>query len=101
LTDDVLGPEMKAQAAEQKLNVNRRTLIQGFKGDNVTVITPLLRFYIRHGLKVTKIYEAAQFTPRKCFEQKGRNVIEARKRAANGNNDDKIRGELEKLKGGT
>ena len=43
------------------------------------LITLFLKWYLKHGLKVTKFYEVIQFTPKKCFRKFGNQVSDARR----------------------
>ena len=77
---DDIGQHMKSYAEESHaLNVPRRTLIGSMKGKQLLIATPLLRWYLDHGLQVTKIYEVVQYTPRSCFTKFGKNVVDARR----------------------
>ena len=39
----------------------QRSLISSYFGRDLLLITPLLQYYVRLGLKVTRIYEVVQF----------------------------------------
>ena len=55
-------------ADERKLlQQPRRTLIGSFIGKNIFMATPLLRWYLEHGLVVDKIYEVVEYVPEQCF----------------------------------
>ena len=45
-----------------------RYLIGSMWGKNILLITPLLKWYLDHGLVVTKIHEVIEFSPKRCFE---------------------------------
>ena len=45
----------------------RRLLIAGLKAEKLLIATPLLKWYLEHGLKVTKIHQTVEYTPVKCF----------------------------------
>ena len=45
----------------------RRLLIGGMKAEKILLSTSLLKWYLEHGMKISKIYRVVQFTPRKCF----------------------------------
>ncbi|KAJ8030844.1 hypothetical protein HOLleu_27376 [Holothuria leucospilota] len=57
----------------------RRTLIGSMCGTKVLLATPLLRWYLEHGLVVTKIHQIAQFLRKAVFEQFGEEVSNARR----------------------
>ena len=41
----------------------QKMLIGSYFADKILLITPLLKWYINHGLEVTKIYEVVQYLP--------------------------------------
>ena len=45
-----------------------KMLIGSYFADKILLITSLLKWYINHGLEVTKIYEVVQYLSVKCFE---------------------------------
>ncbi|KAL5262388.1 hypothetical protein ACHWQZ_G007942 [Mnemiopsis leidyi] len=45
-----------------------RYLIGSMFGDKILIITPLLLWYIDHGLVVTRIHQLIEFKPSKCFK---------------------------------
>jgi hypothetical protein len=49
----------------------RRLLVGGMRGGQMLISTPLLKWYLEHGMVVTKIYQVVEFTPHRCF----RNVV--------------------------
>ncbi|KAJ8025632.1 hypothetical protein HOLleu_33244 [Holothuria leucospilota] len=57
----------------------RRTLIGSMCATKVLLATPLLRWYLEHGLVVTKIHQIAQFLRKAVFEQFGEEVSNARR----------------------
>jgi len=50
-----------------------------FVGDKILLTTPLLRWYLDHGLKVTNIHKVIEFSPRACFVDFGEKITEARR----------------------
>ena len=46
----------------------RRLLVGGMKADHILLATPLLKFYLDHGLKVTNIHECIEFSSQNCFK---------------------------------
>ena len=40
------------------------------------VISPLLKWYVEHGLKVTQIHQVVEYTPEACFQIFGDNIRE-------------------------
>jgi hypothetical protein len=48
-------------------------------GEKIMVISPLLKWYVEHGLKVTKIHQLVEYMPATCFQKFGEQVSEARR----------------------
>ena len=46
-----------------------RYLIGSMFGTEILLITPLLKWYLEHGLVVTKVYQVIQFKPIRCFKE--------------------------------
>lgn len=46
----------------------RRLLVGGLRAERLMLSTSLVKWYLAHGLKITKIYRFVQFTPRSCFK---------------------------------
>ena len=44
-------------------------MVQKINGTEILLITPLLKWYLEHGLVVTKVYEVIQFKPIRCFKE--------------------------------
>ena len=45
----------------------------------MVVILPLLKWYVKHGLKVTQIHQVVEYSPSACFQKFGDNISEARR----------------------
>jgi len=56
-----------------------RYLIGSMFADKILLITPLLRWYLEHGLEVTKIHQLIQFNPKPCFKTFGDRVSDDRR----------------------
>ena len=70
------------QAFAEGHNIMRkahRSLIGSFFGKKILFITPLLKWYLTHGLQVTKIHQVVEYTPKRCFEPFGDAVSDARR----------------------
>ncbi|RUS83075.1 hypothetical protein EGW08_009161 [Elysia chlorotica] len=64
-----IGPFMGKYASENKLlEQPRRTLIGSFIGKNIFLTTPLLRWYLEHGLVVERVYQVVEYKPSRCFQ---------------------------------
>ena len=74
-----IGEAMKKYAEQNNLmSQPRRSLIGSYHGKKILLATPLLQWYISHGLVVTKIYQVVQYWPKDCFKKFGEEVSEAR-----------------------
>ena len=75
-----IGPEMQQFAEENNfLAKPTRSLIGSMFGEKVLLATPLLKWYISHGLEVTRIYQVIEYTPKSCFKSFGEAVSDARR----------------------
>ena len=75
-----IGDFMKAYAEENKLlSQPRKTLIGSYHGHQILLATPLLKWYLDHGLEVTDIQLVAEFKPNACFKAFGDSVSDARR----------------------
>ena len=53
---------MKAYAEEKGIMNQKRTcLIGSMYGEKIMVISPLLKWYVEHGLKVTQIHQVVEY----------------------------------------
>ena len=75
-----------------------RYLIGSMWGEKILMITPLLRWYIEHGLEVTRIHQIVEFAPKKCFKEFADRVSNDR-RAGDSNPALKVVAETSKLIG--
>ncbi|GFN95226.1 hypothetical protein PoB_002173200 [Plakobranchus ocellatus] len=81
VSSENIDPFMRDFADEHKLlGRPRRTLIGSFIGKNIFLATPLLRWYLEHGLVVDEIYEVVEYTPARCFQGFADIVSENRRR---------------------
>jgi hypothetical protein len=55
------------------------SLIGSMKEDKILLATPLLKWYLEHGLEVTKIYQVVEYSPKACFKSFGDSVSNARR----------------------
>ena len=71
---------MREYAEKENIMPQRkRMLISSFILLNGTIITPLLLFYLKHGLVCKKIHRFVQYTPRKCFNNFVQSAMDARR----------------------
>ena len=65
-----IGNHMQQFMIDSKMSTNpRKTLVAGMSADIILFATPLLKFYIDHGLIVTEVYTVIEFEPKKCFNK--------------------------------
>ena len=77
-----VGPYMKQYGEEQGfMKQPQRSLISSYFGRDLLLITSLLQYYLRLGLKITGIYEVVQFEGKLCFKGFVDQVIQARREA--------------------
>ena len=71
---------MKTFAQEQEIMSRpRRSLIGSYFGEKILLATPLLTWYLEHGLEVTHIYQVVEYTAVPCFQSFGEAVSDARR----------------------
>ena len=80
LTRNDLGPFMHRYAEEHNIMATpRRMLVGSYRGDKILLATPLLRWYLNHGLEVTHVYQVIEYDPIPCFRRFGDAVSTARR----------------------
>ena len=57
----------------------RRMLVGSYRGDKILLATPLLRWYLDHGLEVPHVYQIIEYDPIRCFRRFGDAVSTARR----------------------
>ena len=81
-----LSPTMQAFAKKENImhesSKGRRNLIGSYFGQRMIIITPLLKWYLQKGIKITKIYYVMQYRGHKVYEKFKDVVIEARQEAS-------------------
>ena len=69
ISRDDIGDFMKAYAEEYNTMAQpRRSLIGSMKGEKILLATPLLKWYLEHGLEISKVHQVVEFTPEPCFK---------------------------------
>ena len=77
---DDIGEHMKEYAKSKNLLTHpRRTLVGSFYGDQILMTTPLLKWYMIHGLVVSNVTTVIEYEPYPCFKYFGERVTEARR----------------------
>ena len=96
---DDIGPYMRQYAEEHDImSTPRRMLVGSFHGIKLLLATPLLRWYLAHGLVVDRVYQVVSYEPNPCFQRFGESVSAAR-RAGDADTDRAIIGDTMKLLG--
>ena len=68
VTLDDIGPYMRQYAEENDImSTPRRMLIGSYRGEKILLATPLLRWYLAHGLVVDRVYQIVEYSPKPCF----------------------------------
>ena len=99
VTRDDIGPFMREYAEKNDImSTPRRMLIGSYRGDKIMLATPLLRWYLTHGLVVDHVYQIIEYSPKPCFQHFGESVSAAR-RAGDADPDKAIIADTMKLLG--
>ena len=94
-----IGELMKGFVEENGLlKKPRRMLISSYFGEKILRTTSLAKWYLDHGLEITKIYEFIEYTPEKPFEKFALDVSDGR-RAGDSDSSKKILADTWKLIG--
>ena len=74
------GPFMRRYAeAHNIMTTPKRMLVGSYYGDKILLATPLLRWYLDHGLEVLHVYQVIEYDPIPCFRRFGDAVSKARR----------------------
>ena len=80
VTRDDIGPFMREYAEENDImSTPRRMLVGSYHGENILLATPLLQWYLAHGLVVDRVYQIVEYERKPCFRQFGESVSAARR----------------------
>ena len=80
ISRDDIGDFMRTYAEENDvMKQPRRSLIGSMFGEKILLATPLLKWYLEHGLEVTRVYQVIEYTPNPCFKPFGDAVSDARR----------------------
>ena len=80
VTRDDIGPFMRQYAEEHDILSKPRVMLVGsFRGVKILLATPLLRWYLAHGLVVDRVYQIIEYEPNPCFQRFGESVSTARR----------------------
>ena len=80
VTRDDIGSFMRQYAEEHDImSTPRRMLVGSYHGEKILLATPLLRWYLAHGLVVDRVYQIVEYSPKPCFRNFGESVSKARR----------------------
>ena len=75
-----IGPFMRQYAEEHDILTKPRVMLVGsVRGVKILLATPLLRWYLAHGLVVDHVYQIIEYSPKPCFQHFGESVSAARR----------------------
>ena len=75
-----IGQHMQTFGEEENIMSRpRRSLIGSYFGEKIFLASPLIKWYLEHGLQVTHIYQVVDYTPVPCFQPFGEAVSDARR----------------------
>ncbi len=101
ITKEDIGDHMTTHVNNHKIRINKgRKLIDSYYGEKILLFTPLLKWYIQHGLIITKIHECIKYTPNNCFKKFADKISDDR-REGDRDPDSTIKAESAKLTGNT
>ena len=89
--------DYKINTGRKKIKNNKK-LLGVMKAEKILLYSPLLKWYLNHGLQVTKIHKYISYTPGRPFKWFPEEVSSAR-RAADSDKNKKQLGDTAKLKG--
>ena len=80
VTRDDIGSFMQQYAEEHDImSTPRRMLVGSYRGEKILLATPLLRWFLAHGLVVDRVYQIIEYEPKPCFQNFGDSVSAARR----------------------
>ena len=82
----------------RKMIKNNKKLLGVMKTEKILIYSPLLKWYLNHGLQVTKIHRYISYTSGRPFKMVSEEVSSARREADNDKNKKQL-GDTAKLKG--
>jgi hypothetical protein len=75
-----IGHHMQEHVINENLSKDsRRLLIGGMAARKMLFATPLLKWYLDHGMKITKVYQIIEFSSARCFTEFTTSVSKARR----------------------
>ena len=94
-----MGPFMQQFVRDHGLSDKpRRLLLSGMRADKIMLSSPYLKWLMQKGLKVTKLHQVVEYSPKRCFRHFVQEVSDAR-RAGDADSAQKIIADTMKLIG--
>ena len=80
ISHDDIGEHMRQFATDHDIpNKPVKSLIGSMFGEKILLATPLLQWYLEHGLEITRVYQIIEFKPDSCFQGFADEVSDARR----------------------
>ena len=80
VTRDDIGPFMRQYTEEHDImSTPRRMLVGSYRGEKILLTTPLLQWYLAHGLVVDHEYQVVEYERKPCFRNFGESVSSSRR----------------------
>ena len=80
---EAIGDTMQQYIEERNLSkLPRRQLVAGRKARQILLTTPLLNWYLKHQLVVTKVYQAVEWQFQRCLKEFFMEIASERRQAA-------------------
>ena len=77
---EAIGQHMQTHIRQYNLSAKpRRLLVGGMKAQQILLATPLLQWYLNHGMIVTKVYQVVEFQKQRCLRDFVKEVSDARR----------------------
>ena len=77
---DIIGDHMFNYCQSNHIPLHKsKKLIGSMFGEKILIYTPLLKWYLEHGLIITKFYEAVEYEKNVCFKELGETIADARR----------------------
>ena len=78
ITPEIISPYMASRLISLEKKAVKSTIVQCYHAKQILLITPLVKFYLERGLKVTNITKFTQYVPAKCFKPFTKKVFDMR-----------------------
>ena len=76
---EYMGPFMQQYVRDHGLSDKpRRLLLSGMRADKIMLSSPYRKWLMRKGLKVTKLHQMMEYSPKRCFRHFVQEVSDVR-----------------------